>query len=128
MGGRPGVVMRLSETITVRECTSGTMLLKMLSEQRADWLRGSDPERQRQRRRFAARRLAVVDRLVRGGMPRTFAEAWIEAWDASTAALVDFRAAADFWDLGYRYAMEEYRRGHRAPGARNSAASKARVP
>ena len=41
------------------------------------------------------------------------AEAWIEAWDESTAELHDFREAPDFWIQGYRFAREEYERGYR---------------
>jgi hypothetical protein len=38
------------------------------------------------------------------------AEAWIDAWDVSTAELHDFRNAPDFWAVGFRFAEEEYRR------------------
>ena len=41
------------------------------------------------------------------------ADAWIDAWIESTEGLRDFREAADFWTLGYRFAVEEYRRGYR---------------
>ena len=40
------------------------------------------------------------------------AEAWIAAWDLSTADLADFRSAPDYWQQGYRFALEEYRRGY----------------
>jgi hypothetical protein len=73
-----------------------------------------------QDRGFAVGRATALDRLVRAGMPLTLAEGWIAAWDVSTAGLIDFRAAADFWELGYRYAVEEYRRGHRPPVAVSS--------
>ncbi len=46
-------------------------------------------------------------------MPRAMAEAWIAAWDLSTAELADFRVAPDYWKQGYRFALEEYRRGYR---------------
>ena len=45
-------------------------------------------------------------------MPIQKAEAWISAWDESTVGLRDFRRAADFWDQGYLFALEEFRRGH----------------
>ena len=67
--------------------------------------------------RFAANRAAALDRLVHGGIPRTMAQAWIEAWDESTAELHDFREAPDFWVQGYRFAREEYARGYRPLGA-----------
>ncbi len=66
-------------------------------------------------RTFAARRVATVDRLVRAGIPRGMAEAWIDTWDASTAELHDFRSASDFWAVGYRFAVEEYKRGYKPP-------------
>jgi hypothetical protein len=62
--------------------------------------------------RFEARRDVTVQRLIRVGLPRGKVEAWISAWDESTTALRDFRQAADFWDQGYLYALEEFRRGH----------------
>jgi hypothetical protein len=62
---------------------------------------------------FAAGRTAALDRLIRGGMPRAMAEAWIDAWDESTLELYDFRCAPDFWTQGFRYALEEYQRGYR---------------
>jgi hypothetical protein len=62
--------------------------------------------------RFEARRDAALRRLVRAGVPSRKAEAWISAWDESTVALRDFRRAADFWDQGYLFALEEFRRGH----------------
>jgi hypothetical protein len=46
-------------------------------------------------------------------MPRAMAEAWIDAWDESTAELHDFRDAPDFWTQGFRFALEEYQRGYR---------------
>jgi hypothetical protein len=64
-------------------------------------------------RAFASGRAGALDRLVRGGIPRAMAEAWIEIWDQSTIGLPDFRSAPDFWTLGYRYAQEEYERGYR---------------
>jgi hypothetical protein len=64
---------------------------------------------------FAARRATVIERLVRAGIARRHAEAWIAAWVQSTAGLNDFRAAADYWDLGFQYALEERRRGYHPP-------------
>ena len=64
-------------------------------------------------RAFASGRSTALDRLVRGGIPRAMAEAWIEMWDESTVGLHDFRSAPDFWIQGYRYAQEEYERGYR---------------
>jgi hypothetical protein len=62
--------------------------------------------------RFDSRRHATIQRLVRAGVPRRKADAWISAWDESTAPLRDFRRAADFWDQGYLFALEEHRRGN----------------
>jgi hypothetical protein len=69
---------------------------------------------------FAARRRAVIRRLVRAGMREELAEAWIETWDEMTDQLPDFRAASDYWDVAYQYAVEEHLRGFRprAPRAR----------
>jgi hypothetical protein len=61
-------------------------------------------------RTFVARRDDTIDRLIRVGMPRVSAEAWIDAWVASTADLPDFRRAPDFWDVGYQFALEEHGR------------------
>jgi hypothetical protein len=58
----------------------------------------------------------MVERLARAGLPRLHAEAWIAAWDESTAGLIDFRAANDYWELGFQYAIEERRRGYHPPG------------
>ena len=74
------------------------------------------PTAVRQERDFVARRTVTVERLVRAGVPRLHAEAWIAAWDESTAGLIDFRAAGDYWELGFQYAIEERRRGYRPPG------------
>ena len=63
--------------------------------------------------RFATDRAATVERVTRSGIPRGMAEAWIDAWVESTEGLRDFREARDFWTLGYRFAVEEYRRGYR---------------
>ena len=52
-------------------------------------------------------------RLVRCGIPADLAGAWIDAWDRSTINLAAFRSADDFWDVGFRFAIEEYRRGYR---------------
>ena len=73
-------------------------------------------------RKFEAGRATAIDRLTRGGIPGAMAEAWIEAWDESTADLHDFRDAPDFWTQGYRYALEEYQRGYR-PGWRPDTSS-----
>jgi hypothetical protein len=62
--------------------------------------------------RFQAQRHAALKRLVGVGVPIQKAEAWISAWDESTVGLRDFRRAADFWDQGYLFALEEFRRGH----------------
>ena len=77
----------------------------------------SDPRRRageanptRDGRTFAARRVDTIDRLVRAGMPKAMADAWIDAWDASTADLPDFRKAPDYWAVGYRFAQEEWKR------------------
>lgn len=87
-----------------------TMLVRSGPTRRPDDLAAT-----REERRFAARRAEVVDRLVAAGMARMLAEGWIAAWDQSTAGLVDFRATPEFWELGYRYALEEHRRGYRPP-------------
>lgn len=65
--------------------------------------------------RFASARSATVTGLVRHGMPLTQAIAWVSAWDESARGLLDFRRAPDFWELGYRYAVEERRRGYEPP-------------
>jgi hypothetical protein len=70
----------------------------------------------RQERAFATRRTVVIERLVRAGLPRLHAEAWVFAWEDSTSGLTDFRAAVDYWELGFQYAIEERRRGYRPPG------------
>jgi hypothetical protein len=54
-------------------------------------------------------------------MSGALAQTWIDTWDESTADLTDFRAADDFWELGFRYAVEEHRRGYRPPGVRSLA-------
>lgn len=66
-------------------------------------------------RAFARRRAIALKRLTRLGMPEPKAEAWIHAWDETTADLVDFRRAPDFWQLGFEYALEEYRLGFDPP-------------
>ena len=86
------------------------MFTKVRSDRRPEELAAA-----REDRRFAAGRAEVVDRLVAGGMARTLAEWWISAWDQSTTGLTDFRATPEFWHLGYRYALEEHRRGYRPP-------------
>jgi hypothetical protein len=73
------------------------------------------PSIERQERTFLARRAAAVERLVLSGIARRHAEAWITAWVESTAGLTDFRAAADYWELGFEYAIEERRRGYHPP-------------
>jgi hypothetical protein len=62
--------------------------------------------------RFETRRMATLRRLVGVGIPVEKAQAWVSAWDESTVALRDFRQAADFWDQGYLFALEEFRRGY----------------
>lgn len=54
-------------------------------------------------------------RLIKVGVPSDDALAWLDAWDVTTAGLVDFRRAPDFWELGYEYALEEYRLGFNPP-------------
>ena len=66
-------------------------------------------------RAFIKGRATALKRLVRIGVPIAQAEAWVNAWDATTAGLLDFRRADDFWLLGYRYAREEYARGFAPP-------------
>ena len=66
-------------------------------------------------RAFAIERGLTLTKLVRLGIPSTRAEAWVHAWDVMTAGLVDFRRASDFWELGYQYAVEEYRLGFDPP-------------
>jgi len=66
-----------------------------------------------QLKRSSGGRDATVKRLVRAGISTELATAWIDAWDRSTADLPDFRNASDFWHQGFRYALEEYRRGYR---------------
>jgi len=66
-------------------------------------------------RAFLKGRAAALKRLASTGVPAPEAEAWVRAWDATTDGLVDFRRAADFWQLGYRYAREEYARGFAPP-------------
>jgi hypothetical protein len=65
---------------------------------------------------FVVRRAHTVERLVRAGLSRQHADAWIAAWLESTAGLKDFRAADDYWDMGFHYAIEERRRGYTPPG------------
>jgi hypothetical protein len=74
------------------------------------------PRAMRQGQSFAARRTATVERLVRAGIPLQFAQVWIAIWDESTAGLGDFRAASDYWELAFQYALEERRRGYVPPG------------
>jgi hypothetical protein len=62
---------------------------------------------------FADRRERTVARLIRAEISRELAETWVHNWDVTTRGLVDFRGADDFWDLGFQYAVEEYRRGYR---------------
>jgi phosphohistidine phosphatase SixA len=83
--------------------------------QRRRALRRSGSTARQSSGKFAAGRATAVDRVVRSGIPRAMAEAWIEAWDESTAELHDFRDAPDFWTQGFRYALEEYQRGYRPP-------------
>ena len=73
------------------------------------------PDRGTQERVFARRRIQAIDRLARRGMARCDAQAWIDAWLASTMGLEDFRAAGDYWDMAVRYALEERRRGYPPP-------------
>jgi hypothetical protein len=66
-------------------------------------------------RAFAKQRNRAIERLERLGVSGESARAWIAAWDRSTIDLVDFRAAGDFWDLGFQYAREEIRAGFDPP-------------
>lgn len=66
-----------------------------------------------ERHGFRAQRRETIQRLARAGIPLDLAVAWVQIWDRSTAVLPDFRAAPDFWSQGFRYALEEYRRGYR---------------
>jgi hypothetical protein len=86
-----------------------------------DRIRGAATTLRQEGRKFAAGRVAALDRLVRAGIPRRMAEAWIEMWDVSTAELYDFRSAPDFWAVGYRYAVEEYKRGYKPRWWRDTA-------
>ncbi len=88
----------------------------MLISDRPARRRRPPASRDRAMSRFLAGRIACVERLVRAGMPRSIAGGWIDAWDTSTAELADFREATDFWTLGFRYAVEEHRRGYLPPG------------
>ena len=49
------------------------------------------------------------------------------AWEGSTWGLLDFRAAADYWELGFQYAIEERRRGYQPPGLPKRARVRARL-
>ena len=69
-----------------------------------------------QDRTFIRRRAQAVHRLVRLGIRERDAEAWVDAWLASTVGLDDFRAAHDYWELAVEYAIEERRRGYLPPG------------
>jgi hypothetical protein len=66
-------------------------------------------------RAAAAVRVKVIDRLRRAGIPTANGELLVDEWLASTEILHDFRAAPDFWQLAYEFAVDEYRRrSHRA--------------
>ena len=91
------------------------MAIEMLTTEQATIDAVQSPVARQQERTFAARRIATVGRLVSAGMPRPLAEGWIAAWEESTAWLTDFRAAGDYWELGFQYALEERRRGYRPP-------------
>lgn len=66
-------------------------------------------------RAFAKGRARAIARLERAGLTMRQAGAWIAAWELSTIGLDDFRRGSDFWELGFQFAREEYRRGHQAP-------------
>ena len=68
-----------------------------------------------QARAFAKGRARAFARLDRDGMLVGQARAWLNAWDFTTTGLDDFRKSADFWELGYRFAREEWQRGHPSP-------------
>jgi hypothetical protein len=66
-------------------------------------------------RSAAAARISVIDGLRRAGIPTATGELLVDEWLASTVMLLDFRAAPDFWQLAYEFAVDEYRRrAHRA--------------
>ena len=91
------------------------MVSNMLTSERVTVRATHSSGARQQERTIAARRIATVGRLVNAGMPRPLAEGWIAAWEDSTAWLTDFRAAGDYWELGFQYALEERRRGYRPP-------------
>ena len=63
----------------------------------------------------AAARINVIDALRRAGIPTATGELLVDEWLASTEILHDFRAAPDYWQLAYEFAVDEYRRrSHRA--------------
>lgn len=66
-------------------------------------------------RAFAVGRARTLKRLLLCGIPEGKAKAWVDAWDVTTAGLVDFRRAPDFWQLGFEYALEESRLGYEPP-------------
>jgi hypothetical protein len=74
--------------------------------------RGSNPERI-----FAAQKAGTIERLVGGGVPREWAESWVESWEGGAADLHDLRRDPFFWDNGYRYARAEFDAGHKPPPA-----------
>ena len=85
----------------------------LISEQ--DRQQTARSESLQQERTFAAGRNATIKRLIRSGIPAPMAEAWVASWEAGAAGLHDFRRAHDFWLVGYRYAIEEYKRGYEPP-------------
>ena len=73
--------------------------------------RSPDPERI-----FTAKRAATLERLINDhGVPRTWAEAWLESYEGGAADLHDLRRDPMFWENAYNYARREYEAGNRPP-------------
>jgi hypothetical protein len=72
----------------------------------------ADPDRSSDRARhaFSSARGRVVERLVGAGVERATGDALVDEWLRSTEMLSDFIAAPDYWQLAYRFALDEYRR------------------
>jgi hypothetical protein len=73
--------------------------------------RSPDPERI-----FAAKRAATLQRLVNDhGIPRDWANAWLDSWEGGAADIHDLRRDGSFWQHAYGYVRREYDAGHRPP-------------